>query len=241
MLPEPYNAEIKKKRTKWIGTQPTFNSLVSTLLSGKIEVTRLETLCFDANALLNESDAWQFLSFVRCHPGIKNIVVCGNNTGPFNKLTFTRMPCDLVCRLAYLKCAVIYGPVLPLLLGFSFSSDKTSSCEFSGLARDSWAHDTIPLNKVHFWWPQRVVRIVQSDDKGDVDLDLLDVVKALSSVCKSTLELLSIAVDDDEDHLDRELVEVISTSFPNLRELELGPARAGAMSRSPDHVSSLFV
>ncbi|KAF8630602.1 hypothetical protein AX15_002829 [Amanita polypyramis BW_CC] len=230
-MPEPYNTEIKKKRSEWIRLQPTFNTLVSTLLSGKLNFTRLESLWFDANAVLNEGDAVLFFSFVRRHPGIRNVVVSGSNTGASNKLTFTHIPCKLVCCLANLECAIIYGPVLPLLLGFSFSSDGKSR-EFGGLVRHPSAPDTLPLKQIKLWWSQRVVRIVQIDDRDGVDLDLLDVMKALSSVCKSTLEILSIGVDDD---LDRELIDVIYNDFPNLRELKLGPARSDVMSRLPNH------
>jgi hypothetical protein len=200
-------------------------------------------LFYDANALLTEPDAERFLTFLRRHPRIRNVIVNGDHTRPFNKLTFSRAPDDLTSRFAYLERVVIYGPLLPLLLGFSFATCQASQGpnEFGPLIRESSLRDILPLKRVHLWWPQRVVRVVDiNEDEGTaenqvtVDLDLLDVMNALSSVCRFTLEDLSIAVDDSE--VDKDLIELVSTRFPNLRVLSLGPARSNSVMRVRNQV-----
>ena len=132
---------------------------------------------------------------------------------------------------------------MPLLLGFAFTTCQAcpTSGELGPLVRECSLRDTLPLKRVHLWWPQRVVRVVDMD-KGDstalseaVDLDLLDVMNALSSVCRLTLEALSIGVDDDR--MDGELIEIVSNRFPNLRLLSLGPAHSDPTTRLRNQVS----
>ncbi|KAF8334513.1 hypothetical protein F5887DRAFT_990947 [Amanita rubescens] len=234
-VPEPYSILIKKQRSEWIKTQPIFTDLANALLSSNFEFPRLETLFYDANALLTESDAERFLAFLRRHPRIRNVIVNGDHTRSFNKLTFSRAPDDFTSRFAHLERVVIYGPLLPLLLGFSFSTCQAfqGPNEFGPLIRESSLRDALPLKRVHLWWPQRVVRVVEDDgtapNQVTVDLDLLDVMNALSSVCRFTLEDLSIAVDDSQ--VDKDLIELVSTRFPNLRVLSLGPARSNSVMR----------
>lgn len=235
-VPEPYSIHIKKQRSEWIKTQPIFSDLANALLSSNFEFPRLETLFYDANALLTESDAERFLAFLRRHPKIRNVIVTGDHTRSFNKLTFSRAPGDLTSRFAYLERVVIYGPLLPLLLGFSFSTCREPN-EFGPLIRESSLRDVLPLKRVHLWWPQRVVRVVDINEDDGVDLDLLDVLNALSSVCKFTLEDLSIAVDDSQ--VDKDLIELVSTRFPNLRVLSLGPARSNSVMHVQNQVSML--
>ena len=220
--------------------QPIFNDLVNTILSGNFEFTRLETLQYDANALSTENDAERFLAFLRRHPRIRNVIVDGDGTRSFNELTFSRMPSDLTSRFSNLERIAIYGPLLPLLLGFSFSTCQAPG-ELGPLVRESSLRDTLPLKRVHLWWPQRVVRVVDTDN-GDgaalneaVDLDLLDVMNALSSVCTFTLEVLSIGIDDDR--VDGDLIEMVSNRFPNLRLLSLGPAHSDPTTRLLNQVS----
>lgn len=244
MVPEPYSTQLKKQRSEWIKTQPIFNELANTILSGNFEFSRLETLYYDANALLTESDAQRFLAFLYRHPGVRNVIVDGDSTRSFNKLTFSRMPSDLTSRFSHLERVVIYGPLLPLLLGFSFSACKAcpAPSEFGPLVRESSLRDTLPLKRVQLWWPQRIVRVVDIDtgdgDGSDevVNLDLLDVMNALSSVCRFTLEVLSIATDDDQ--MDGDLIEIVSDRFPNLRILSLGPARSDPATRLRNQVGS---
>ncbi|KAK2459723.1 hypothetical protein APHAL10511_008257 [Amanita phalloides] len=235
MVPEPYSTQIKKRRSEWIKTQPIFSDLANATLSGNFEFIRLETLHYDGNALLNEHDAERLLNFLGRHPEIKNVIVNGDNTRPFNKLVFSRLPNDLSCRLTRLERAVIYGPLLPLLLGFSFSPSQTSD-GYGPLVRKGSLQDTLPLKRVHLWWPQRVVRIVDVDEGDEaipsrvtVDLDLFHVMNALSSVCRLTLEVLHIATDDEQ--MDEDLMNIVCGQFPNLRELSLGPAHSDPMGR----------
>ena len=243
MVPEPYNTQFRKQRSEWIRTQPIFNDLANAILSENFEFTRLETLQYDANALSTERDAERFLAFLRRHPWIRNVIVDGDGTRSFNKLTFSRMPSDLTSRFSNLERIAIYGPLLPLLLGFAFTTCQAcpTSGELGPLVRECSLRDTLPLKRVHLWWPQRVVRVVDMD-KGDstalseaVDLDLLDVMNALSSVCRLTLEALSIGVDDDR--MDGDLIEMVSNRFPNLRLLSLGPAHSDPTTRLRNQVS----
>ena len=196
-------------------------------------------MIYDANALLREDDVVCFMTFLRRNPGIRNIIVEGDNTRAFNRWTFSRLPSDLTCRFGFLERARVYGPLLPLLLGFSFSPNKRSG-EHGPLVRPDNMPDTLPLKRVHLWWPQRTVHVVRANS-GDnpaplsVELDVLDLIKALSSICGSTLEVLVVKVDDQL--IDEDLIGLISSRFTNLRELEFGPSRSNPLARLPNPVS----
>ncbi|KIL59208.1 hypothetical protein M378DRAFT_1018011 [Amanita muscaria Koide BX008] len=233
---EPQFKMLKIKRDKWLLNQRILNQLVKELLSGNFYFPRLTTVIYDASALLREDDAVRFMVFLRRNPGIRNIIVEGDNTRPFGKWTFSRLPNDLACGFRFLERARVYGPLLPLLLGFSFSPNKCSG-ELGPLIRPDNMPDTLPLKRVHLWWPQRTVHVVRghsSDNSGplSVELDLLDLVKALSSVCRSTLEVLVVKVDDQL--IDEDLIGLISSRFSNLRELEFGPSRSNPLARLPN-------
>ncbi|KAF8630843.1 hypothetical protein AX17_005202 [Amanita inopinata Kibby_2008] len=225
VYPEPYDTQIKQERREWTETQPIFNQLVNALLSGDHHFPRLKDLYFDTNGLTNEVDTECFLTFLKRHPEIRNVIVEGDNTKLFNTFAFSRLPSPLVCDFTRLERVVVYGPLLPLLLGFTFSSTVKSG-EFGPLLRVNPKCDSVPLMRVHLCWPQRVVRVVHAigGDGGaqiEVDLDLVDVLKALASVCKDTLQVLIIGLDDND--MDGDVIDLVTNYFPNLRELQLGP------------------
>jgi hypothetical protein len=213
VIPDPFLTEFRKERVEWNRLQPVFLRKVENFLFGNLDFPRLETLFFDMGGLTTEIDAHRFLAFLKRHPRIQNVIVEGY---PQKTFTFLRTPWAV--DLSRLRRLSIYGPLLPLLIGYPFAL-ATSAGKDEPLAARIVDHK-LPLTRVHIWWPHQ--RRVHACHVGyAVEIDPIHVLKALVSVSKDTLR--SLQIDLAAPELDVELIEFVTDNFPNLRELNICP------------------
>ena len=215
VIPEPYLTEFREERVKWNRTQPVFIELVNDLLCGDYVFPRLQSLFYDTRGLITEKDTHHFLDFLRRNLHIRNVLVEGRPHKMFNKFIFMQNPSPV--DFTHLQRVSIYGPFLPLLLGFSFASGQAAGDNRLLTIRNPGK--TLPLTQIQLWWPQRTVHV--SNAQGPVNLYLVDVLRALSSVSGETLQSLHLEIGNA--CLDAGDIDVIVDSFPNLSELNLCP------------------
>jgi hypothetical protein len=213
VIPEPFLTEFRKERMEWNSLQPTFLRMAHNFLFGDFDFPRLQTLFFDVRGLATEVDAHRFLEFLRRHPQIRNVIVEGY---PHKMFTFLQTP--RAVDLHHLRRLSIYGPFLPLLIGYPFVHAPSAGGREPLAARN--VDHRLPLTRVHIWWPHQH-RVPVCHVGYPVDLGPIHVLKALASVCKDTLR--SLQIDVAVPHLDEELVEFVTDNFPNLHELNIYP------------------
>lgn len=213
VIPDPFLTEFRKERMEWNRLQPMFLKKVENFLFGNFDFPRLHTLFFDMGGLTSEVDTHRFLAFLKRHPHIQNVIVEGY---PQKTFTFLRTPWAV--DLSRLRRLSIYGPLLPLLIGYPFTV-ATSAGKDEPLAARIVDHK-LPLTRVHIWWPHQ--RGVHACHVGyAVELYPIHVLKALASVSKDTLR--SLQIDLAAPQLDVELIEFATDNFPNLQELNICP------------------
>ena len=211
VIPEPFLTEFRKERMEWNKLQPVFLRKVESFLFGNFDFPRLQTFFFDVGGLTTEVDAHRFLAFLKRHPHIQNVIVEGY---PQKTFTFLRTP--RAVDLNRLRRLSIYGPLLPLLIGYPFAL-APSAGKHEPLAARTVDHK-LPLTRVHIWWPHQ--RMVHACHVGNaVELDPIHVLKALARVSKDALR--SLQIDLAAPQLDVELIEFVTVNFPNLRELNI--------------------
>ena len=198
---------------EWNSLQPEFLKMANNFLFGDFDFPRLQTLFFDVKGLATEVDAHRFLEFLRRHPQIRNVIVEGY---PHRMFTFLQTP--RAVDLRHLRRLSIYGPFLPLLIGYPFAPVPSAGGR-EPLATRNVDH-SLPLKRVHIWWPHQP-KVPVCHVGYPLDLGPIHVLKALASVCRDTLR--SLQIDLAVPHLDEELVEFVTDNFPNLHELNIYP------------------
>ncbi|PFH53335.1 hypothetical protein AMATHDRAFT_55216 [Amanita thiersii Skay4041] len=207
-----------------------FSHLVDEMLTCGWKFPRLHTVHYHSSVLSTRHQMEHFLTFLGRHRDIHNVLVDQIKFGDSFELPRKFTP----LHLANLRRVEIYGPVLPLLLGFSLQAHATSDQlghHFGPLIRACTERETVPLELVHIWWPSQEVFVsLDSDGESSVVLKITDVLKALSSVCGSTLQVLTINSADKD--VDENVVEIASSGFPKLQEFEIRP---GSLSDEQAH------
>ncbi|KAF8630826.1 hypothetical protein AX17_005185 [Amanita inopinata Kibby_2008] len=172
-----------------------------------------------AIARTGEESIFQFIS--RHHESLLSIVGAGEftDTNESNVLRFPYPPGPYL--MTALRSVETYGILLPHMLGIRYVKPLT---DIDPVWVKTQHHPgVLPLSTVKIWWLLDCVHMTDDTTREDIMISILDVLEALSSVCKNTLSTLEIELE--EDQLDLEIFEAVAKDFPNLRKLSLNVMR----------------
>ncbi|KAF8630903.1 hypothetical protein AX17_005261 [Amanita inopinata Kibby_2008] len=202
---------LREKWMTWMRLQPVFLSLSHGLLSGAFQFPRLKIVEYDGADLVDQRSLEGLLAFFRRHQSIKALKLSGHISA---KLIRSCGPKP--CHFPFLQALDVYGPFIPLLLGYTFKHNPANpeKANLGPLFKVFPHRVESPIRDVKIAWPDTVVKVLSDPP---VDLRLEHVLEALASACKKTLRSLVIELPDGT--MDITVIECISRLFPNLTKL----------------------